>query len=143
MFRSRQIAIVLVAVSVGYIAAGCGQSTAETSTTTESDVVFGRESVPESVPDSFPIPDEAVIGATLVDTSRGLTEMILTFPAGTSSVVQYYEENLPPRGYEITKSEGSETEWRIDFTDENVDGVIRVQTGGIGVAAATAQFTER
>jgi hypothetical protein len=58
-------------------------------------------------------------------------------------VVRYYEENLPLRGYEITRSEGSETEWRIDFTEEDVDGVIRVQTGGIGVAAATVQFTER
>jgi hypothetical protein len=143
VLRNRQIAIALVVVSVGYVAAGCGESSAETTTTVESDVVFGRGSVPETVPDSFPIPEEAVVGATLVDTSRGLTEMILTFPADTSSVVRYYEENLPLHGYEITRSEGSETEWRIDFTEEEVDGVIRVQTGGIGVAAATVQFTER
>jgi len=143
MFRYRLIATVLVVVSVGYVAAGCGESTAETTATLELGPVFGRGSVPETMPDSFPIPEEAVVGATLVDTSRGLTEMILTFPADTSSVVRYYEENLLSRGYEITRSEGSETEWRIDFTEEDVDGVIRVQTGGIGVAAATVQFTER
>lgn len=143
MFRNGQIAVVLMVVFAGFVAAGCGESSAVTTSTVKPDVVFGRGSVPETVPDSFPIPDEAVVGATLVDTSRGLTEMILTFPADTSAVVQYYEENLPPRGYEITRSEGSETDWRIDLTEGDVDAVIRVQTGGIGVAAATVQVTER
>ena len=57
--------------------------------------MFGRGSVPDTVPQSFPIPDEAVVGATLVDTNRGLTEMILTLPATVDAVVTYYEENLP------------------------------------------------
>ena len=95
------------------------------------------------MPESFPIPDEAVVGATLIDAARGLTEMILTFPADTAAVVAYYEENLPPRGYQITDSDGSETEWRIEFADDVVDGVMSVQTGGSGVAAAAVQFTER
>jgi len=63
MFRYRLIAIVLVVVSVGHVAAGCGESTAETTATVESGVVFGRGSVPKTVPDSFPIPEEAVVGA--------------------------------------------------------------------------------
>ena len=105
--------------------------------------MFGRGSVPETVPLSFPIPDEAVVGATLVDADRGLTELILTFPAGTAAVVDYYEENLPLRGYQITDSRGSDTEWRLDFSDDVVDGVVSVQTGGSGVAAAAVQFTER
>jgi len=105
--------------------------------------VFGRGSVPETVPLSFPIPDEAVVGATLVDADRGLTELILTFPAGTAAVVDYYEENLPLRGYQITDSRGTETAWRLDFSDDVVDGVVSVQTGGSGVAAAAVQFTER
>lgn len=137
------IVVALAVASVGLIATGCGGSTDESVATVESEVVFDRGSVPETVPDSFPIPDEAVVGATLVDPNRGLTEMILTFPAETAAVVTYYEENLPPRGYTITKSEGSETEWRIDFDDDSVDGAIGVQAGGSGVAVATVQFTER
>lgn len=105
--------------------------------------MFGRGSVPGTVPESFPIPDEAVVGATLVDADRGLTELILTFPAGTAAVVDYYEENLPLRGYQITDSRGTETAWRLDFSDDVVDGVVSVQTGGSGVAAAAVQFTER
>ena len=137
------IPIVLACFATASVAAGCGDSSGETATTVASEVVFGRGSVPETVPDSFPVPDEAVVGATLVDANRGLSEMILTFPADTPAVVQYYEDNLPLRGYEITKSTGSETEWQINFTEVAVDGVITVQTGGIGVAAATVQFTLR
>ncbi|MGB5533588.1 MAG: hypothetical protein WBN71_10835 [Acidimicrobiia bacterium] len=133
-----------VAFAAGaFSAAGCGGLLDETTSTTGSELVFGRGSVPETVPLSFPIPDEAVVGATLVDADRGLTELILTFPAGTPAVVDYYEENLPLRGYQITDSRGTETEWRLDFSDDVVDGVVSVQAGGSGVAAAAVQFTER
>jgi len=142
MLRSRPIAAVVV-VALALVVAACSGSSADSTTTTGSDVVFGRGSVPETVPESFPIPDEAVVGATLIDASRGLTEMILTFPADTAAVVVYYEENLPARGYRITDSDGSETDWRIEFADDVVDGVMSVRTGGSSVAAAAVQFTAR
>ena len=143
MPRSRRIATVVAVVALALVVAACGGSSADIATTTGSEVVFGRGSVPETVPESFPIPDEAVVGATLIDAARGLTEMILTFPADTGAVVVYYEENLPSRGYQITDSDGSETDWRIEFGNDVVDGVMSVQTGGSGVAAAAVQFTER
>ena len=104
--------------------------------------MFGRGVVPDTVPDSFPVPDQARVGATLVDSNRSLTEMILTFPANTDSVVDYYEENLPARGYESTGSEGTDAEWVIEFSGDGFAGIIRVKTGGSGVAAATVQLTE-
>ena len=140
MPRLRPIFIVVVVVTV--VAAACGGSSADT-TTAGSEVVLGRGSIPQTVPESFPIPEEVVVGATLVDPTRGITEMILTFPADTPAVVDYYEQNLPLRGYTIESSDGSETEWRIEFSDDVVDGVMSVQTGGSGVAAAAVQFTER
>ena len=141
MPRLRPFGVLLVLVAVAV--AACGGSSSDATSPVDSEVVFGRGSVPETVPGSFPIPEEAVVGATLVDGSRGLTEMILTFPADTAAVVDYYEQNLPPNGYTISGSDGSETEWQIDFSDEVVDGVMSVQTGGSGVAAAAVQFTER
>ena len=106
MPRFLLIVPVVAIAAVAFGAAGCGGLSDETTSTTGSEVVFGRGSVPETVPESFPIPDEAVVGATLVDATRGLTEMILTFPADTAAVVEYYEENLPSRGYQITDSDG-------------------------------------
>jgi hypothetical protein len=143
MFGTRLVFIALAVVSVVFIAAGCSGSTGAATSVVGSDIVFGRGSVPDTVPESFPIPEEAVVGATLVDAGRGLTEMIVMFPADTAAVVAYYGENLPLQGYEITRSEGSETEWGIDFAGESVDGAIRVQTEGIGIVAATVQFTTR
>lgn len=141
MPRFRPIVVFMALMTV--VAAGCGGSPSDTTSPVGSEVVFGRGSVPETVPRSFPIPEEAVVGATLVDPARGRTEMILTFPADTAAVVDYYDQNLPPSGYTISGSEGSETEWRIDFNDDAIDGVMNVQTGGSGVAAAAVQFTER
>jgi len=140
MARFRPAFIVVV---VTIVAAACGGSSADTTSTDGSQVVLGRGTVPQTVPESFPIPEEVVVGATLIDPTRGITEMILTFPADTPAVVDYYEQNLPPRGYTIASSGGSETEWRIDFSDDAVSGVVSVQTGGSGVAAAAVQFTER
>jgi len=131
-------------VAVALIATGCGRSSDGTTTANAdpSGVVFGRGSVPDTVPDSFPVPDQARVGATLVDSNRELTEMIITFPSNVDAVVDYYEENLPARGYEIAVSEGTDAEWLIEFNGAGFDGVLRVKTGGSGVAAATLQLTK-
>ena len=87
------------------------------------------------------LPDQAVIGATLVDTNRGLTEMIITLPAAVEAVVTYYEENLPLRGYEITSSDGTDGAWVIEFSGEGIDGVISIKAGGSGLSSATVRLT--
>jgi hypothetical protein len=132
-------------VVVALVAAGCGGSSEDTTATADADasgVVFGRGSVPDTVPDSFPIPDEAVIGATLIDTNRGLTEMIITFPASVEAVVTFYEDNLPLGGYEITSSDGTDGDWAMEFNGEGIDGVIRIKVGGSGVSSATVRLTD-
>ena len=92
------------------------------------------------MPVSFPIPDEAVVGTTLVDSNRGITEMTLTFPAAVPAVVTYYEENLPIREYEITSSTGTEGEWVMEFNGDGIDGEIRIRAGGSGLSSATVRL---
>ncbi len=145
MHTNRLLTALAALIVMALVAAGCGGSSEDTTTTADGDasgVVFGRGSVPETVPDSFPIPDEAVIGATLIDTNRGLTEMIITFPAAVEAVVTYYEDNLPLGGYEITKSDGTDGEWAMEFNGEGIDGVIRIKAGGSGVSSATVRLTD-
>ena len=146
MRSTRLFTLLAALIVVALFAAGCSDSSTDTTTAGDVDaaagVVFGRGSVPDTMPDSFPIPDEAVIGATLVDTNRGLTEMIVTFPASVQAVVKYYEENLPPNGYEITRSGGSDADWVMAFNGEGVDGVLRLKTGGSGLSSGTVQLTE-
>jgi hypothetical protein len=147
MQMNRPLGALAALIVAALITAGCGSSSEEASTTVDPDavaggVVFGRGSIPEAVPDSFPIPDEAVIGATLVDTNRGLTEMIITFPASVEAAVKYYEENLPPSGYEITSSDGNDGAWAMEFAGDGVDGEIRIKTGGSGLSSATVRLTK-
>lgn len=144
MYRSLFAFATLVVLSL--LAVGCGGSSEDTTTSVVVDgaasgVVFGRGSVPDAVPDSFPIPDEALVGATLVDANRELIEMVLTFPAAAASVAAYYDENLPARGYEITSSTGSDGHWVVEFNGDGVDGVIRIKVGTGGLSSATVQLT--
>ncbi len=144
MHMNRLLGALLALVVVALFAAGCADSSEDPTTTADanaSGVVFGRGSVPEAVPDSFPIPDQAVIGATLVDTNRGLTEMIITLPAVVKAVVTYYEENLPLGGYEITRSDGTDGAWVIEFSGEGIDGKISIKAGGSGLSSATVRLT--
>lgn len=146
MQTNKLLAVFSTLIVVALVASGCSSSSGDTATTTEADanasaVVFGRGTVPETVPDSFPIPDEAVIGATMVDTNRSLTEMVIALPASVGAVVTYYEDNLPLSGYEITSSDGTDGEWAMEFNGEGVDGEIRIRVGGSGVSAATVRLT--
>lgn len=142
MQASRFLIAVVGFLSLSLVVGACdGSSATITTEAGASSVVFGRGSVPDPVPSSFPIPDEAVVGATLVDTNRGLTEMILTFPAEVDAVVAYYEENLPVRGYEIAASAGTETEWQIEGEGEGVHLLVTFRAGGNGVASATVELS--
>ncbi len=146
MQMNRLLSVLTTLIVVALVVSGCSDSSGETATTVDSGangsvVVFGRGTVPEVVPDSFPIPDEAVIGATMVDTNRGLTEMVITLPAPLDAVVTYYEDNLPLSGYEITSSDGTDGDWAMEFNGEGVDGEIRIKAGGSGVSTATVRLT--
>ena len=139
--------VVAFIVVAALLAAGCGSSESGSATTDgalpdESGVVFGRGTVPATVPETFPIPDEAVVGATLIDGNRGITEMILTLPATFASSVSYYEENLPGSGYEITSAGGSQVEWEFVFVGDEADGVVDVKAAGTGVSSVTVRFTQ-
>ncbi|HZJ48935.1 MAG TPA: hypothetical protein VFD97_07880 [Acidimicrobiia bacterium] len=143
MNRIRLTVTAIVAASL--LAAACGSSGADTTTAVTaadgSGAVFGRGSVPATVPESFPIPDEAVVGATLVDTNRGVTEMVLNLPATFAAAVAYYEQNLPGSGYEVTSSGGSEVEWEMVFIGGDADGTVGVKAAGNGLSSIAVQLT--
>ncbi len=141
MKKLKLMTVALIVVSL--FVAGCSSAGADPTTTAAdgSGVVLGRGSVPATVPESFPIPDEAVVGATLIDTDRGLTEMVLNVPATFNAAIKYYELNLPASGYEITSSGGSETNWELVFVGGDADGVVGVKAAGNGLSSITVQIT--
>ena len=140
--------IAIIAV-VALVAAACsgsasGDSTddaAETTTTVElPDLEFGRGVMPVSVPEAWPMPDQAVIGATMIDGVNGRTEVVATFPATVVETVAYYTTNLPIVGFEVTTSEGTDGQWSLEFTGQGVTGGATFKAVGSGVTAGTLEF---
>lgn len=91
--------------------------------TTEA-VVFSEGSIPDSVPENFPIPDGAVVGTTLVDKINNRTEVRLTIQSDVTSVIRFFEVGLVNRGYVISSSDGNATEWTITFSDGGLRGTV-------------------
>ncbi|NND03828.1 MAG: hypothetical protein HKN91_13680 [Acidimicrobiia bacterium] len=104
-------------------------------------VVFGSGAIPETMPVEFPFPQEAVIGSTLIDRDRGVTEVILRVPAGVEALAQFYEANLPNRNYTVDSSEGGETMWDIVFSGNGGTGTIAITFGSQDVSEAVVRVT--
>lgn len=143
--RTRRILIALVAV-IAVVSAACTSTDTvapETTTTTFEfpDLEFGREVLPASVPASWPTPDQSVIGATMIDGTRRLTEIVITYPAIVVDVSAYYTTNLPGLGYEVTSVSGSDGAATIEFSGDGVSGTIALTTGGPGLTSGTIQMT--
>ena len=147
--RTRRILIALIAV-VALVAAACSgsatdglaDSAGETTTTIElPDLEFGRGVMPVSVPAQWPMPEQAVIGSTMVDGVNGRTEVIVTLPSTVEEVVTYFTTNLPVVGFTITRSEGSDGNWVIEFAGQGVTGTATFKTIGSGATAGTLTFT--
>lgn len=147
----RIAAIVLIAGAVALSA--CNGSTPSTETTTTSadvttttvdpdaKVVFGKGSLPETMPTSFPIPEQSVVGATMIDRNRSVTEFVLTIPADVDAVVKFFEDNLPARGYVVSESDGTDGEWDLTFAGDGIEGSVDIRTAGAGLAHVAVSFT--
>ena len=146
ILRSTDIIIAVFAI-VAVVLAGCTSEDADsTSTTTmtsteagsgSGDVVFGSGVLPSTVPADLPIPEEAVIGSTLVDTPRGLTEVIVTYPADVTAVVDFFTTNLPAFDYVVDSSAGTDAKWELEFSKDDLSGVIVISTAGSGLTAGS------
>lgn len=145
----RTAAPLLIALAI--VSAACSGTTVSTvvdtssTTTTTSDpsvpVVFGSGSIPDTMPVEFPFPDEAVIGSTLIDRNRNLTEVIFRVPAAVTALAAFYEANLPNRDYTVDFSSGTETMWEIEFSGNASTGTIAITFGAQDVAEAVVRVT--
>lgn len=155
LVRIPVLRVVAIALVVGgLLLAACDSSTPSGETTTSmpggdttttvdpnASLVFGKGTLPETVPGSFPIPAQSVVGATMIDRNRSLTEFVMTLPANVDAVVKFYEDNLPARGYEVSNSVGTDAVWDLEFSGEGVEGDVNIRTAGSGLAYVAVSFT--
>jgi hypothetical protein len=118
-----------------------GACTTTESTPTTLSVVFGEGAIPSVFPEALPVPEEAVIGATMVDSPRSVVELVFTIPAPVTSTVAYFETNLPARGFTISASSGDAAQWHVEFSGDGVSsGAIDLGSGGPGITLGTIQI---
>lgn len=141
------MALVIVALAVAL--AGCSESGPEEGALTsvpgeasDEPLVFDSGSIPATVPDDFPIPSEARVGSTMVDRTRGVTEVLVVYPADIPEVVEYFETNLAEVGYSVDESSGSDTRWVIEFSSDGLDGNIVIEASGGGVSQGTIRLVQ-
>lgn len=138
-------------VSLALLAAACSDSTTittgtEAPSTVTADpaglIVFGSGSVPETMPAGFPIPEAAVIGSTLIDRDRGLTEMMVRASANVAALAAFFETNLPNRGFTVDSSREEGDGRKIEFSGDAGSGTVDVTAAGQGVSQALVTYLE-
>lgn len=103
-------------------------------------LVFGSGSMPATVPADFPFPEQAVIGTTMIDRTRDVTEVIATYPADVVDVVSFFETNLEGVGYVLVESTGTDGAWDISFEKGDVSGTLTLETAGSGLSQGTIRL---
>ncbi len=126
----RLIVLVALVAALGLVASACGDDEPREA------VEFGEGEVPESMPDSIPIPRGAAIGSTLVDRVNNRTEMSLQVRMGFEELVQFYSVELVGAGYIVQESSGSAASWKILFVDGDLQGDIVFVPAGGGLSRA-------
>jgi hypothetical protein len=143
--------LVILIASLSLLAAACSDSTTittgtEATSTVTADpagsIVFGSGSIPETMPAGFPIPEAAVIGSTLIDRDRGLTEMVMRASADVTALTAFFETNLPVRGFTVDSSREEGDGRKIEFSGDDGSGTVDVTAAGQGVSQALVTFID-
>lgn len=137
----RGVALLVLLVTAVTACSDGGEATSGTEAA--ADVILGSGSVPETVPEDFPIPDEASVMTTLVNRPEGTTEMTVRFPVEVTVVASYYEQNLAARDYTISRSEARPNGgWEIEIAKGDVVATLRLDTIDPSTAEAVMIFEE-
>ncbi len=94
--------------------------------------------MPESIPDDFPVPANAAVGATMVDPVNNRTEVRLQMAGTVTSVIRFFEVGLVNQGYVVDSSTGSPVEWTLRFSDGPLDGRVVISQEDAGVIAVVS-----
>jgi hypothetical protein len=130
---------VFLVAAIVVLAAACSGD--DESTAASTGVEFGSGTLPSTVPESFPIPESAVISSTLVDWDRGRTELVMRLPAEPAAAILFYEQNLERTGYTVVSSEGDATARVITFAGDGIEGELDIESGGLQLTVVVLIFT--
>jgi len=127
------------------VAAGCGDSTASSTTAPSGagGVELGQGVMPSTVPGDFPVPQRSSVGSTMVVADSGLTEIVMRIGTAPEIAALFFEQNLPARGFTVARSETDGSRWTIEFSDESLTGTIEISQAKKDVAQAVIRLNAR
>lgn len=129
MRRSALLALILVAV------VACGDSTAPT-------VIFGEGTIPPAIPDDFPVPDDAVVGSTLIDTVNTKSEFEFRTATSLEALVQSLSLGLVDAGFVVDNSSGNAVQWSISFRRGSLEGSVELRSLGDEVSQGAVRVND-
>lgn len=136
--------IVIVLALIGGACSDGDESTSSTSIPTNAgsaeEVVFGSGVVPETLPDSFPMPAGSSVGSTMVVTDTGFTEVIIRVNAELGITTQFFEQNLELAGFEVDGSAADTGSWLIEFNLDGVKGTIDISEPQEAISQAVVRY---
>ena len=83
-----------------------------------------------------------MIGSTLIDQNRGLTEMIVRVSADVTALTAFFDTNLPGRGFTVDSSREEGDGRKLEFSSDEGTGTINVTAAGQGVTQALVTFID-
>lgn len=135
--------VVAAFVALAVIGSGCSDG-ANTSTTISvgsgDDVVFGDGVLPETIPDAFPLPSGSAVGATMVVTKTGFTEVVMRISAEMGITAEFFSQGLGQNGFTVDRSEADGDGWVIEFSDESANGTLDISEPVDGISQAVLRY---
>lgn len=145
MLQRRTLAA--VAVVLALIGGACNTKDDATDPTLTSggvsspdEVVFDSGVLPETVPESFPLPAGSAIGSTMVVTNTGFTEVIIRVAAELGVTAQFFEQGLEQNGFVVDNSGEGDGHWDIEFNLDGVKGTIDITEPQDAISQAVVRY---
>lgn len=132
------VAALLLAVAACSDDGGSSSTTSPPGTVAPGDVVFGQGELPAAFPAEFPMPASAVVGSTLVTSTRTEVAMVVRQPL--EDVVAFFETGLDEAGYGDIAAQEQQFNWTIEFTEPGVAGNIVLTRQDAGITQLVVQL---
>lgn len=142
--RIHSIALVVIALFTMGCSDDAGPSTTvpeDTAITSAEDVVFGSGTLPETIPENFPLPQGSSVGSTMVVTKSGFTEAIIRIGADIGLTAEFFAQALEQAGFTVASSAAvDDGGWLIEFADGESPGTIELTEPLEGISQAVLRF---
>lgn len=141
MKRHTSAALAVVLALLGGACSGSdGSDTTLATVDSPAEVVFGSGSIPETLPESFPMPAGSSIGSTMIVAESGFTEVVVRVGAEQIVTARFFEQALVQNGFEVDSSADDAGTWVIEFNSDGTKGTIDIAEPLEGVSQAVVRY---